>query len=72
MTPLVERALAWLPVLGVAAMTFVALVIVGLIKGKLARINLLRSIAEIVVVGVVSAGGGYLLGNVIPGWLGLG
>ncbi|MBV8086190.1 MAG: VIT1/CCC1 transporter family protein [Chloroflexi bacterium] len=53
-------------------LTFVALVIVGLIKGKLARINLLRSIAEIVVVGVVSAGGGYLLGNVIPGWLGLG
>jgi VIT1/CCC1 family predicted Fe2+/Mn2+ transporter len=53
-------------------LTFVALIIVGLIKGKLARINLLRSIAEIVVVGAVSAGGGYLLGNVIPGWLGLG
>jgi len=53
-------------------LTFVALVIVGVVKGKLARINLLRSIAEIVIVGAVSAGGGYLLGNVIPGWLGLG
>jgi vacuolar iron transporter family protein len=51
-------------------LTFVALVIVGVVKGKLARLNLPRSIAEIVVVGVLSAGGGYLLGNLIPGWLG--
>ncbi len=48
------------------ALTFIALVIVGVIKGRLANLNLIRSIAEIVVVGAVSAGGGYLLGNLIP------
>jgi vacuolar iron transporter family protein len=47
-------------------LTFIALVIVGVIKGRLANLNLIRSIAEIVVVGAVSAGGGYLLGNLIP------
>jgi vacuolar iron transporter family protein len=47
-------------------LTFVALVIVGIIKGKLARMNLFMSIVEIVVVGVVSAGGGYVLGTWIP------
>lgn len=47
-------------------LTFVALVIVGVIKGKLARMNLMLSIAEIVVVGLVSAGGGYVLGNWVP------
>jgi VIT1/CCC1 family predicted Fe2+/Mn2+ transporter len=47
-------------------LTFVALVIVGVIKGKLASMNLLVSIVEIVVVGVVSAGGGYLLGTYLP------
>jgi VIT1/CCC1 family predicted Fe2+/Mn2+ transporter len=47
-------------------LTFVALVIVGIIKGKLASMNLVMSIAEIVVVGVVSAGGGYLLGTWLP------
>ena len=44
----------------------VALVIVGTIKGKLASMNLFMSIVEIVVVGVVSAGGGYVLGSWIP------
>lgn len=47
-------------------LTLIALIIVGIIKGKLATLNLIRSIAEIVVVGVISAGGGYLLGNIIP------
>jgi vacuolar iron transporter family protein len=53
------------------ALTVVALIVVGVIKGRLAQLNLLRSAAEVVVVGVVSAGGGYLLGNVIPHLFGL-
>jgi vacuolar iron transporter family protein len=47
-------------------LTFVALVVVGVMKGKLASMNLVTSVIEIVVVGIVSAGGGYLLGNVLP------
>jgi len=47
-------------------LTFVALVIVGIIKGKLASMNLFRSVGEIVVIGILSAGGGYLLGIMIP------
>jgi vacuolar iron transporter family protein len=47
-------------------LTIVALVIVGIIKGKLASLNLPLSILEVVVVGMVSAGGGYLLGTIIP------
>jgi vacuolar iron transporter family protein len=47
-------------------LTFIALVILGLIKGKLASMNLPKSIFEIVLVGVVSAGGGYLLGTLLP------
>ncbi len=47
-------------------LTLIALIIVGIIKGRLAQLNLATSIAEVVVVGVVSAGGGYLLGNIIP------
>jgi len=46
--------------------TFVALVVVGLIKGRLTRMRLLRSVAEVVVVGAVSGIGGYLLGSVLP------
>lgn len=48
------------------ALTVVALVIVGVIKGKLASLNLATSILEVVVVGGVSAGGGYLLGVIVP------
>jgi len=48
------------------ALTVVALVIVGLVKGTLASLNLARSALEVVAVGVVSAGGGYLLGVVVP------
>ena len=51
-------------------LTFVALVLVGLIKGKLASMNLVRSAIEIVVIGVLSAGGGYLLGTGVPQLLG--
>jgi vacuolar iron transporter family protein len=47
-------------------LTFVALVIVGIIKGKLASMNLVMSIVEIVAVGVLSAGGGYILGVWVP------
>jgi VIT1/CCC1 family predicted Fe2+/Mn2+ transporter len=47
-------------------LTFVALVAIGIFKGKLASMNLMRSVIEIVVVGVLSAGGGYVLGNVLP------
>jgi VIT1/CCC1 family predicted Fe2+/Mn2+ transporter len=47
-------------------LTFIALIAVGYIKGKLASMNLLRSIVEIVLVGVLSAGGGYVLGTYIP------
>jgi vacuolar iron transporter family protein len=46
-------------------LTILALVIVGIIKGRLANLNLARSSLEIVVVGGASALGGYLLGNVI-------
>ncbi len=52
------------------ALTVVALVIIGIIKGRLANLNLVRSTLEVVVVGLVSAGGGYLLGVVIPRLLG--
>jgi len=51
-------------------LTVVALVIVGVIKGRLASLNLVRSILEVVVVGIISAGGGYLLGIIIPHLLG--
>ncbi len=53
------------------ALTVVALVIIGIIKGRLANLNLVRSTLEVVVVGLVSAGGGYLLGVVIPHLLGV-
>jgi VIT1/CCC1 family predicted Fe2+/Mn2+ transporter len=47
-------------------LTFIALVVVGYIKGKLASMNLMRSILEIVAVGVLSAAGGYILGTLVP------
>jgi VIT1/CCC1 family predicted Fe2+/Mn2+ transporter len=52
------------------ALTLVALITIGIVKGKLAQLNLLQSVVEIVLVGGVSAGGGYLLGTVVPHWLG--
>lgn len=53
------------------ALTVVALIAVGIVKGRLAHLNLVRSVVEIVIVGIVSAGGGYLLGTVIPQLFGL-
>ena len=47
-------------------LTVLALIIVGIIKGKLAELNLFRSTIEIVIVGILSAGGGYILGTLIP------
>ena len=47
-------------------LTFIALVAVGIVKGKLASMDMVRSIVEIVVVGLLSAGGGYVLGTYIP------
>jgi len=47
-------------------LTFLALVAVGVIKGRLASMNLVRSVVEVVLVGVVSAGGGYVLGVLLP------
>jgi VIT1/CCC1 family predicted Fe2+/Mn2+ transporter len=52
------------------ALTLVALIVIGIIKGKLAELNLLHSVIEVVLVGGVSAGGGYLLGTLLPPWLG--
>jgi VIT1/CCC1 family predicted Fe2+/Mn2+ transporter len=52
------------------ALTIVALVVVGLVKGKLTSLNLVRSVLEIVLVGGASAGGGYMLGTTIPHLLG--
>lgn len=51
-------------------LTVIALIIVGYIKGRLASLNILVSILEVVVVGGVSAAGGYLLGVVVPHLLG--
>jgi VIT1/CCC1 family predicted Fe2+/Mn2+ transporter len=52
------------------ALTVLALVIVGVIKGRLASLNLPMSILEVVVVGGASAAGGLLLGTFIPRLLG--
>jgi VIT1/CCC1 family predicted Fe2+/Mn2+ transporter len=51
-------------------LTLVALVIVGIIKGRLASLNLFTSALEVVVVGGASALGGYLLGTYLPRLLG--
>ena len=51
-------------------LTVLALIIVGIIKGKLAELNLFRSILEIVLVGILSAGGGYILGTLLPKFFG--
>jgi vacuolar iron transporter family protein len=48
------------------ALTVLALILVGVIKGNLANLNLVRSSVEVVLVGGASAAGGYLLGTLIP------
>lgn len=52
-------------------LTILALIVIGIIKGKLAELNLFRSTLEIVLVGILSAGGGYILGTLIPNLFGL-
>jgi VIT1/CCC1 family predicted Fe2+/Mn2+ transporter len=47
-------------------LTVVALIVVGVVKGRLANLNLFRSSLEVVVVGGASALGGYLLGTYVP------
>jgi vacuolar iron transporter family protein len=51
-------------------LTVLALIIVGIIKGKLAELNLFRSTIEIVLVGILSASGGYILGTLLPNLFG--
>jgi VIT1/CCC1 family predicted Fe2+/Mn2+ transporter len=51
-------------------LTLLALIVVGVIKGKLAHLHLVSSVLEIVVVGSLSALGGYFIGSVIPHLLG--
>lgn len=48
------------------ALTAAALVLIGVVKGRLAGIDLLRSVGEVVVIGAVSGLGGYLLGAWLP------
>lgn len=47
-------------------LTIVALIVVGLIKGKLANLNLWRSAIEVVAIGGASALDGYVLGAYVP------
>jgi VIT1/CCC1 family predicted Fe2+/Mn2+ transporter len=50
--------------------TFLVLAGVGVIRGTLARIGLLRSALEVLAVGVLTGGGGYLLGTFLPSLFG--
>jgi vacuolar iron transporter family protein len=52
------------------ALTVAALFAIGAFKGRLARMSLWRSAAEVVVIGVASAAGGYLLGTLVPHLIG--
>jgi len=47
-------------------LTVAFLAALGFVRGRLAKINLLHSILEVVAVGVVSGLGGYLLGTWLP------
>ncbi len=46
------------------------LIILGLVRGRMAKVNLLISVIEILAVGIVSGLGGYYLGEWIPKLLG--
>ncbi|MGI8586297.1 MAG: VIT1/CCC1 transporter family protein [Chloroflexia bacterium] len=52
------------------ALTFLCLIGVGVVRGKLAKLNLVQSAGEIVLVGTVSGLGGYFLGTWLPHLLG--
>jgi VIT1/CCC1 family predicted Fe2+/Mn2+ transporter len=51
-------------------LTFIFLLVIGIVRGQLARMNLVRSALEVVVVGVISGLGGYFLGTWLPHVLG--
>lgn len=51
--------------------TFIALFIIGLIKGRVAKLPYLKSGLQILMVGALSGIGGYLLGTVLPRILGI-
>lgn len=52
------------------ALTVAVLFVIGAVKGKLAKMNLLLSAVEVVLVGTASAAGGYALGVLIPHLIG--
>jgi VIT1/CCC1 family predicted Fe2+/Mn2+ transporter len=52
------------------ALTIVALLLIGLVKGRLAVMSLWRSALEVVAIGLASAAGGYLLGTLVPHLIG--
>lgn len=47
-------------------LSFLFLVLLGIVRGKLSKTNMLASALEIVLVGIVSGVGGYLLGTWLP------
>jgi len=51
-------------------LTIMVLAGIGIVRGRLAKINLLISALEVVVVGIVSGIGGYFLGSWLPKLLG--
>ena len=51
-------------------LTIAVLFLIGSIKGRLAQMSLWRSAAEVVVIGVASAAGGFVLGSLIPHLIG--
>jgi vacuolar iron transporter family protein len=50
--------------------TFLVLAGIGVVRGTLARIGLVRSALEVLAVGALTGGGGYLLGTFLPRVLG--
>jgi len=51
-------------------LTIAVLVLIGAVKGRLARMGVVRSALEVVAVGAASAAGGFLLGTVVPHLIG--
>ncbi len=47
-------------------LTFATLLAVGVARGRVARINVVSSALEVLAVGVLTGGGGYLLGTFVP------
>ena len=53
------------------ALTFLVLIGIGLVRGRLAGISFVRSGLEVLIIGVVTGGGAYFLGSFLPKVLGL-